>query len=135
MKRRTKALMAMVPMTALALWLDALEPGQGHFYNPMFWARSQIAKRQNSWAETAPFDLANPLLKECQSLTSETTLSEAQEQARAIITGKSEAFALQQLGAPTCALGSGVYRWVSESGLAIDATFQDGKVTDAQLNR
>lgn len=135
MKRRTKALLAMVPLTALALWLDALEPGQGTFYNPMFWARSQVAKLTDGWAEQKPFNLADPLLKECQALTSENTLSEAQEQARAIITGKSETFALQQLGAPTCALGEGAYRWISETGLAIDVTFQDGIVSDANLTR
>lgn len=135
MKNRTKALLAMVPMTALALWLDALEPGQGTFYNPMFWARSQYAKLTDGWAEQKPFNIADPLLKECQALTSENTLSEAQEQARAIIKGESESFALQQLGAPTCVLGEGAYRWISETGLAIDVTFQDGVVTDANLTR
>lgn len=135
MKNRTKALLAMVPITAGLLWLDALEPGQGVFYNPIFWARSQYAKLHDGWAETEPFNIADPLLKECQALTSENTLSDAQEEARAIITGKSETFALQQLGAPTCALGEGVYRWISESGLALDVAFEDGEVKDADLTR
>lgn len=135
MKRRTKALLAMVPLTALALWLDVLEPGQGAFYNPMFWARSQYAKLTDGWAEREPFNLADPLLEECQSLTSENQIKEAQLEARQVITGKSESFALSQLGTPTCALGNGVYRWVSESGLALDLTFSEEGVTDAQLNR
>ncbi|WP_204138264.1 hypothetical protein [Halomicronema sp. CCY15110] len=135
MKRRTKALLAMVPLTALALWLDVLEPGQGAFYNPMFWARSQYAKLTDGWAEREPFNLADPLLEECQSLTSENQIKEAQLEARQVITGKSESFALSQLGTPTCALGDGVYRWVSESGLALDLTFNEEGVTDAQLNR
>ena len=62
-------------------------------------------------------------------------LSQTQEEARAILTGQSESFTLAQLGAPTCALGNGVYRWVSESGLAVDVTFEDGQVKDADLNR
>jgi len=135
MKRRTKALLAMVPLTAGALWLDALEPGQGVFYNPMFWARSQYAKLTDGWAEREPFNLADPLLQECQALTSENSLNDAQLEARQIITGKSESFALAQLGTPTCIVGEGVYRWVSESGLALDLTFNEGGVTDAQLNR
>ncbi|MBE7381270.1 MAG: hypothetical protein F6J95_007650 [Leptolyngbya sp. SIO1E4] len=135
MKRKTKLLIALVPLTALGLWLDALEPGQGRFYNPMFWARSQISKLSDGWAEQPDFNLANPLLRPCQKLTSENTLSRVQEEARAIITGKSESFALAQLGAPTCALGNGVYRWVSESGLAVDVTFEDGEVKSADLNR
>jgi len=135
MKRRTQALLAMIPITALALWLDALEPGQGVFYNPLFWARSQYAKLTDGWAEREPFNLADPLLEECQSLTSENQIKEAQLEARQVITGKSESFALSQLGTPTCALGDGVYRWVSESGLALDLTFNEEGVTDAQLNR
>lgn len=135
MKRRTQALLAMIPITALALWLDALEPGQGVFYNPLFWARSQYAKLTDGWAEREPFNLADPLLEECQSLTSENQIKEAQLEARQVITGKSESFALSQLGTPTCALGNGVYRWVSESGLALDVTFSEEGVIDAQLNR
>ena len=135
MKRKTITLLAMVPLTALALWLDALEPGQGRFYNPMFWARSQFAKLDTDWRAVTAFDLTNPLLQPCQQFTSENVLSQMQEEARAILTGQSESFTLAQLGVPTCALGNGVYRWVSESGLAVDVTFEDGQVKDADLNR
>lgn len=136
MKRRTKALLAMVPMTAGVLWLDAIEPGQGTFYNPAFWARSQYAKLANrDWQIEKPLDLANPLLQQCQMLTSENQIEAVQIEARQIITGKSESFALAQLGTPTCALGDGVYRWVSEAGLALDVTFEEGGVIDAELNR
>lgn len=136
MKRKTIALLAMVPLTAGALWLDALEPGQGVFYNPMFWARSQYSKLANrEWQVGTPLDLTSPLLSQCEKLTSENQIKEAQLEARQVITGKSESFALAQLGTPTCALGDGVYRWVSESGLALDVTFDEGGVTDANLNR
>jgi hypothetical protein len=135
MKRKTLTLLSLVPLTALALWLDALEPGQGRFYNPMFWARSQFSKLDTAWRERQAFDVANPLLQPCQSLTSENTLSAAQEQARAVITGQSEAFTLSQLGAPTCALAGNTYRWLTQSGLAVDVTFENGTVKDAKLNR
>jgi len=49
MQRSTKTLIALVPVALLALWLDALEPGWGHFYNPIFWARSQFAKLDTDW--------------------------------------------------------------------------------------
>ena len=135
MRRRTQTLLALVPVSLLALWLDALEPGQGRFYNPLFWGRSQLAKLGAAWREGTTLDVANPLLRPCQQFTSETVLTEAQEQARAILTGKSESFALQQLGAPTCAIAHDTFRWISETGLAVDVTFTDGVVTDAQLNR
>ena len=135
MKRKTLTLLTMVPLTALALWFDALEPGQGAFYNPMFWARSQIAKLDPDWRTVTAFDLTNPLLQPCQQFTAENVLSQSQEEARAILTGQSESFTLAQLGTPTCALGNGVYRWVSESGLAVDVIFEDGQVQDANLNR
>jgi hypothetical protein len=135
MQRRTRILLMLIPLSLVALWLDALEPGWGHFHNPIFWARSQLAKLDTSWREQAPLDAAHPLLQPCQQFTSETVLTEAQEQARALITGQSESFALQQLGAPTCVIAENTFRWISASGLAIDVTFEDGVATDAKLSR
>ena len=135
MQRSTKTLIALVPVALLTLWLDALEPGWGRFYNPIFWGRSQFAKLDTDWRERTPLDAAHPLLQPCQQFTSETVLTEAQEQARAIITGQSESFALQQLGAPTCAIAAQTFRWISETGLAVDVTFEDGVATDAKLSR
>jgi hypothetical protein len=135
MQRKTKTLITLIPLSLLALWLDALEPGWGKFYNPMFWGRSQLAKLDTSWREQAPLDAAHPLLQPCQQFISDTVLSEAQEQARSLVTGQSESFALQQLGAPTCAIAEQTFRWISVSGLAIDVTFEDGVATDAKLSR
>lgn len=136
MKRKTAFFLLLVPITAGVLWLDALEPGQGTFYNPIFWARSQYSEVVNrNWQIKKPLDLASPLLENCQRLTSENQIKAAQLEARQIITGKSESFTLAQLGTPTCALGDNVYRWVSESGLALDVTFDEGGATDAQLSR
>lgn len=135
MQRRTKTLITLIPATLLALWLDALEPGWGHFYNPIFWARSQLAKLDTSWRDQAPLDAAHPLLQPCQQFTSENVLTEAQEQARSLLTGQSESFAIQQLGAPTCAIAAQTFRWISETGLAVDVSFEDGVATDAKLSR
>lgn len=135
MKRKTKALLLLTPLSALILWLDALEPGWGQFYNPAFWVRSQLSKLDTAWRELPTVDASDPRLKECIQFTSDTVLSDVQEQARAIVTGKTESFAIQQLGLPTCALTEDVYRWVTESGLAVDVKIVDGEVEDAQLNR
>mgnify|MGYP001792878981 CR=1 FL=1 len=135
MQRRTTTLITLVPVSLLALWLDAMEPGWGRFSNPIFLGRSQLAKLDTSWRERTPLDAAHPLLQSCQQFTSDTVLTEAQEQVRAIITGQSEAFALQQLGVPTCAISGQTFRWISETGLAVDVIFEDGVVTDATLSR
>ena len=135
MKRKTIVLLTLIPATTLVLWLDALEPGWGRFYNPAFWVRSQLSKLDTTWRELPSFDTADPRLKPCIRLTSENTLSEVQEQARALLSGKSESFALQQLGAPTCAIAENTYRWLTESGLSIDVTIEEGEVMDANLSR
>ena len=135
MKRKTLTLLALIPVSCAALILDALEPGQGVFYNPVFWIRSQISNLDTAWRELKPLDTTDPRLKPCVQLTSENILSESQEQVRLIITGKSDSFALQQLGAPTCALAGNTYRWLSKSGLVVDVTIEDGEVIDAKLSR
>lgn len=135
MQRRTKTLLALIPIALLALWLDALEPGWGHFYNPLFWVRSQLDQRNPTWQKRPPLDASDRRLQPCVQFTSETILTEAQEQARTLLTGESASFALQQLGAPTCAIATNTFRWLSESGLAVDVTFEEGIATDAKLTR
>jgi hypothetical protein len=49
--------------------------------------------------------------------------------------GESEVLTLTALGAPACALGNGVYRWVLNNGLALDVTVNEGEITHSELNR
>jgi hypothetical protein len=135
MKRKTIGILLSLPIAAGLLIADALEPGQGAFYNPMFWARSQWAKRDTNWRERPLIDAADARLAPCTQFTGETELTEAQEGLRDALIGKSETLTLQQLGPPTCALSETVYRWITESGLALDVEIEDSEVQDAELTR
>lgn len=135
MKRRTVLLLSLIPVTTGLLWLDALEPGQGVFYNPLFWAKARLSALVQEEMVVEGFSLTDPRLNPCQKLASENQLSETQEQMRSVLTGESKAFALQQLGPPTCVLGGNAYRWLTESGLAVDITMTEEGVEDVELSR
>ena len=136
MQRRTKILLSGIPLTLLTLWLDALAPGQGAFYNPLFFFRSQLARLDTAWRQPQAVDAStDERLAACIQFTADTVLTQSQEQLRGVLTGKSEAFTLQQLGPPTCVMADGVYRWLSQSGLSLDITITDAEVEDARLSR
>jgi hypothetical protein len=135
MKRLTTGLLLSLPVATLALAADALEPGQGVFYNPVFWLRSQLTKFDSNWREQRPLDAGDKRLEPCVQYLSETVLTEAQEGLRGSLVGTSETLALQQLGPPTCRLADSLYRWVTASGLALDVEIQDSEVRDARLAR
>lgn len=136
MQRRTKVLLIAIPVTLIVLWLDALEPGQGAFYNPLFFMRSQIARLDTDWRQQHPLDAAKDArLEPCVQFTSDTVLTESQEDLRGLLTGKAEAFTLQQLGPPTCVVADNVYRWIGQSGLSLDVTIREAEVEDVELAR
>ena len=135
MKRLTIGLLLALPVATLALAADALKPGQGMFYNPVFLLRSQLARVDSTWLEQRPLDAGDKRLQPCVQYLSETVLTEAQEGLRDSLAGTSETLALQQLGPPTCRLADSLYRWITETGLSLDVEIKDSEVQSAKLAR
>jgi hypothetical protein len=136
-RRVTYTLLFTSMASVVFLYLDALERGQGRFVNPAFYVRAQLARLDTGWRTLKEIDLTDPRLMPCRKFAAETEISRHQEDMRRILVGKSESFAITQLGPPTCILarttGERAYRWLSESGLSVDLSIKDGMVDRAEL--
>ena len=136
MKRRHA--LSLVPVAALVLAADLAAPGWGKFPNPIFYARFSvnIVVEKLTKADADTIDPADARLARCEGEASPTTITETQAAIRRSLTGKSSMVAVQSLGSPACRLASGSYRWLLESGLALDIKVNEGgTVEDASLSR
>ena len=132
MKTRTRAALAIIPLTLLAL--DLAKPGQWQFLKPAYSARALIDEARA--LSMAVVDFSDPRLEPCGMIYAGGSISEAQEQARAALVGESETVAIQQLGPPACALAGGGLRWLTAQGLALDVrATADGVIESAKLAR
>ena len=135
MKRRHALLL--VPVAALVLAADLAAPGWGKFPNPVFYARFAVnVTRDKLSADSDAIDPADSRLSACKGEAQATTITEAQAALRRSLTGKSSVVAVQSLGSPACELANGSYRWLIESGLALDIKVNEGgTIDDAALSR
>ncbi|NJM99284.1 MAG: hypothetical protein HC800_21010 [Phormidesmis sp. RL_2_1] len=81
-------------------------------------------------------DPADARLAECEGEATPVTITDAQAAIRRSLAGKSSIVAVQALGSPACQLANGSYRWLLESGLALDARInEEGVIDDVSLRR
>ena len=135
MKRRHA--LSLVPVAALVLAADLAAPGWGRFPNPVFYVRFAInATRDKLTADSDTIDPEDSRLSACKGEAAPTTITEAQAAIRRSLAGKSSVVAVQSLGSPACELANGSYRWLIESGLALDIQVNEGgTIDDAALSR
>jgi hypothetical protein len=134
---KTRRLAILACVVAGVAFLDLLEPGRGKFINPINQARSAIEAHQIAqWIEANRVDPTDQRLLNCEAIAAEPVAIDATAAAiRRALVGESEVLTLTALGAPACDLGTGVYRWILNNGLALDITVQEGTVTHSELNR
>ena len=134
---KTRRLAILAGLMAGVAFLDLLEPGRGKFINPINQARSAIEAHQIAqWIEANRVDPSDQRLLNCAAIAPEPVAIDASAaNIRRALVGESEVLTLTALGAPACALGNGVYRWVLNNGLAVDVTVQEGTVTHSELSR
>ena len=136
MKRRPA--LSLVPVAALVLAADLAAPGWGNFPNPIFYARFAVnAARDKLSADSSDtIDPEDSRLSACKGEAATITITEDQAALRRSLAGKSSVVAVQSLGSPACELANGSYRWLIESGLALDITVNEGgTIDDAALSR
>jgi hypothetical protein len=127
---------ALPAVAALVLAADLASPGWGKFPNPVFYAKSTVNGLQDRASAADSVDPADVRLKACEGQTQTTTITNAQAAMRDSLTGKSSVIAVQWLGSPACQLADGSYRWLLDSGLALDVAVNDkGDIDDAKLSR
>ena len=134
---RTRRLAILAGLMAGVAFLDLLEPGRGKFINPVSRVRSAIeARNVAQWIEQNRVDPNDQRLLNCEAIAPEPiAIDAAAADLRRALVGESEVLTLTALGAPACALGNGVYRWVLNNGLAVDVTIHEGRVTHSELSR
>ena len=134
---RTRRLAILAGLMAGVAFLDLLEPGRGKFINPVSRVRSAIeARNVAQWIEQNRVDPNDQRLLNCEAIAPEPiAIDAAAADLRRALVGESEVLTLTALGAPACALGNGVYRWVLNNGLALDVTVNEGEITHSELNR
>ncbi len=134
---RTRRLAILACAVAGVAFLDLLEPGRGKFINPVSRVRSAIEAHQVAqWIEQNRVSPDDTRLLNCDTITAEPVAIDASAaNIRRALVGESEVLTLTALGAPVCALGNGVYRWVLNNGLAVDITVHEGVVTHSELSR
>ena len=127
---------ALIPVAALILAADLAQPGYGKFPNPLFYAKFAANAAQDKLSNKDSIDPSDARLSACKGETNTIAITDAQAALRTSLEGKSSSFAVQQLGSPACQLANGSYRWLLESGLAIDATANpDGTIDNVTLAR
>ncbi|MBD2428414.1 hypothetical protein [Phormidium sp. FACHB-1136] len=133
----TRRLAILACAVAGVAFLDLLEPGRGKFINPVSRVRSAVEAHQVAqWIEQNRVSPDDTRLLNCDTIAPEPVAIDASAaNIRRALVGESEVLTLTALGAPACALGNGVYRWVLNNGLAVDVTVQEGVVTHSELNR
>lgn len=130
MKRRPA--ISLVPVAALVLAADLAVPGWGKFPNPVFYVRFAVnATRDKLSADSDTLDPEDSRLSACKGEAATTTITDAQAAIRRSLAGKSSVVAVQSLGSPACPLANGSYRWLIESGLALDIAVNEGGTIDA----
>ena len=134
---KTRRLAILACAVAGVAFLDLLEPGRGQFINPVSRVRSAIEARQVAqWIEQNRVSPDDTRLLNCEAIAAEPiAIDAAAADLRRALVGESEVLTLTALGAPACALGNGVYRWVLNNGLAVDVTIHEGRVTHSELSR
>jgi len=134
---KTRRLAILAGLMAGVAFLDLLEPGRGKFINPINQARSAIEAHQIAqWIEANRVDPSDHRLLNCEAIAPEPVAIDATaSDLRRALVGESEAIALTTLGTPACDLGTGVYRWILNNGLALDITVHEGEITHSELNR
>lgn len=131
-----KRAIALLGLSALVLAADLSTPGWGQFPNPVFYSRWAVNGIQDKLADADTVDPADARLKGCEGDAAPVAISEAQAAIRQTLEGKSSVVAVQALGSPACQLANGSYRWLIESGLALDiAVNEDGDIENADLSR
>lgn len=127
---------ALVPISALVLAADLAQPGYGKFPNPVFWSKAAVNGITDTLANKDSIDSTDARLFACAGEPNSIAITDAQAALRNSLEGKSSSFAVQQLGSPTCQLANGSYRWLLESGLALDAIAnEDGEIDSVTLAR
>lgn len=131
-----KRAIALLGVSALVLAADLAKPGWGQFPNPVFYGRWAVNGIQAKLTDADTVDPADARLAECEGEAAPVTITDAQAAIRRSLAGKSSIVAVQALGSPACQLANGSYRWLLESGLALDARINEaGVISDASLNR
>ena len=128
--------LALVPVAALILAADLAAPGWGKFPNPVFYAQfaANALSDRLSAADTVNPDDAR--LRLCQGRAAASTITDAQAAIRASLEGKTSVVAVQSLGSPACQIADRSYRWLLNSGLALDVTVDEtGVIENATLSR
>ena len=134
--KRQRHAIALVPVAVLVLAADLAQPGYGKFPNPVFYARFAANAVRDKFARSDEVNPDDARLFACKDEPNAIAITDAQAALRTSIEGKSSSFAVQQLGSPACQLANGSYRWLLESGLALDATANpDGTIDDVTLAR
>lgn len=129
---------ALIPAAALIFAADLVTPGWGKFPNPVFYAKWAVNATTDTVANADAVDPADARLKVCEGKTAGApmTITNAQAAMRDSLEGKSSVVAVQSLGSPACQLADGSYRWLLETGLALDINVNDGgTIDDAKLSR
>ncbi|NJM98263.1 MAG: hypothetical protein HC800_14880 [Phormidesmis sp. RL_2_1] len=133
-----KQALALLIFSTLVLAADLVEPGWGKFPNPVFYVKfaANVVVEKMSNADIDTVDPADARLAGCEGEAETTTITEAQAALSKTLAGKSSMVAVQALGTPACQLANGSYRWLIESGLALDARInEEGVIDDASLSR
>lgn len=134
---KTRRLAILACAVAGVAFLDLLEPGRGRFYNPIYGAKSWLNQHQPAaWQAINRISSNDARLANCMAIAPDPiALDATKAELRRALVGEAESVALDWLGQPACALGNGVYRWILDSGLALDVTVNEGTVTHSELNR
>ncbi len=129
-----KRAIALIVLAAGILAADLSKPGWGQFPNPVFytkWAANAVRDKSEEGGVN-PDDIR---LKNCEEVDNLETISNVQAGLRETLEGKSSVLAVQQLGTPACQLANGSFRWLTETGLSLDATVTKGEVEKVELTR
>lgn len=132
---RNRSLIALPIVTAMVA-LDLAVSGWGKFPNPVFYGKWAVSARsQKRLSDIEGINPSDHRLTACkEELTANTLISNHQAALRDTLTGKSAVLAVQQLGTPVCQVADGSWRWLTESGLSLDLSFDEqGGVDEATL--
>ena len=129
--KRKKRTVALIPIAALILAADLAQPGWGRFPNPVFYARFAANGLKDKLSQADEVNSEDARLMDCKGDAEPVTITDAQAAARKTLKGKSSVIAVQTLGTPACELANGSYRWLLESGLALDVEVNEGGTIDA----
>ena len=127
-----KRALSLVLVAALLLAADLMQPGWGKFPNPVFWTRFAANAAKDKFSNADAVNLNDARLMDCKTPSAApVAITNAQAAARKTLEGKSSVIAVQTLGTPACELANGSYRWLLESGLALDVDINEGGIIDA----